>query len=234
MEKNENLRLWEKVRAVPQEAKKPILGGRLKGKTDINPMWRIKVLTEAFGICGFGWYPKIIKSWIENSPQTNEISAFVEIELYIKDSAADQWGCISATGGSSFVAQEKNGPYMSDECFKMAYTDAISVACKMLGIGADVYWSEDATKYNKEEQQNKVTQANKQQTKAQQPKPAAAKSGTVDKTLISIPQAKRMFAIAKGSEEIVRQVLDEYGYTHSKDVARDDYDAICNAIAELV
>ena len=31
---------------------------------------------------------------------------------------------------------------------KMALTDAISVACKSLGIGADVYWNKDNTKYN--------------------------------------------------------------------------------------
>jgi hypothetical protein len=49
-----NLEIYEKVRAVPQEAQKPISGGRLSGKTDINPMWRIKVLTETFGVCGFG------------------------------------------------------------------------------------------------------------------------------------------------------------------------------------
>jgi hypothetical protein len=29
----------------------------------------------------------------------------------------------------------------------MAYTDAISVCCKLLGMGADVYWSGDRTKY---------------------------------------------------------------------------------------
>lgn len=50
-----NLDLYEKVRQVPQEAQKTIGGGRLKGMTDINPMWRIKTLTEHFGICGVGW-----------------------------------------------------------------------------------------------------------------------------------------------------------------------------------
>ena len=29
----------------------------------------------------------------------------------------------------------------------MALTDAISVACKLIGIGANVYWEKDATKY---------------------------------------------------------------------------------------
>ena len=61
--------------------------------------------------------------------------------------------CIYGTGGSSFVAQEKNGPYMSDECFKMALTDAISVAAKALGIGADVYFDQDRTKYSGDEGQ---------------------------------------------------------------------------------
>lgn len=51
----DNLELYNKVRNVPQEAKKEIKGGRLKGMTDINPMWRIKTLTEQFGICGMGW-----------------------------------------------------------------------------------------------------------------------------------------------------------------------------------
>ena len=40
----ENMSLYNRVRQVPEEAKKPFDTGRFKG-TDINPMWRIKVLT---------------------------------------------------------------------------------------------------------------------------------------------------------------------------------------------
>ena len=47
-----------------------------------------------------------------------------------------------------FVAKEKSGLYTSDECYKMALTDAISVACKALGMGADIYWQSDRTKYD--------------------------------------------------------------------------------------
>lgn len=36
-----NLDLYEKVRSVPDSAKKTINGGRTSGMTDINPMWRI-------------------------------------------------------------------------------------------------------------------------------------------------------------------------------------------------
>ena len=50
-----NLEIYNKVAAVPKNAQKTITAGRLKGMTDINPMWRIKMLTEIFGMCGAGW-----------------------------------------------------------------------------------------------------------------------------------------------------------------------------------
>ena len=46
---SDNMRIYNAVREVPKEARKPITAGRLKGMTDINPMWRIKKLTELFG-----------------------------------------------------------------------------------------------------------------------------------------------------------------------------------------
>ena len=142
----ENMDLYNAVRSVPADAQKPIQAGRLKGRTDINPMWRIKVMTELFGPCGIGWKYEITKQWLETGAN-GEISAFCNINLYIKDK--ENWSeAIPGTGGSSFVAKEKSGLYTSDECFKMALTDAISVACKALGVAADVYWDKDSTKYN--------------------------------------------------------------------------------------
>ena len=141
----DNLQIYNAVRTVPENAQREIGAGRLKGKTDINPMWRLKVLTEQFGPCGIGWKYEITRQWLETGAK-DEISAFCNILLYIKFNG--QWGeGIPGTGGSSFVANERNGPYTSDECYKMALTDALSVACKALGIAADVYWQKDATKY---------------------------------------------------------------------------------------
>jgi hypothetical protein len=141
-----NLDIYNKVRVVPPTAKKDIPGGRLKGMTDINPMWRIKVLTETFGLCGIGWKYEILEERLEDAKINNEIAAFVRINLYVKVDGA--WSdAIPGTGGSSFVVKETKGPYVSDECFKMALTDALSVACKALGVGADVYWDKDKTKY---------------------------------------------------------------------------------------
>lgn len=141
-----NLVIYDKARSVPANAQKPIKGGRLSGKTDINPMWRLKLLTELFGPCGIGWRYEIVDKRLEPAP-TGEIAAFVDINLYVKQDG--EWSqAIPGTGGNMFVAKEKNGPYVSDECFKMALTDAISVSCKALGVGADIYWESDTTKYN--------------------------------------------------------------------------------------
>ena len=143
----ENLAIYNAVRSVPESAKRQIGAGRLKGKTDINPMWRLKTLTEQFGPCGIGWKYVITDKRLEQGAN-GEVAAFLDIDLFVKVDGA--WSeAIPGTGGSAFVAKEKNGPYTSDECFKMALTDAISVACKALGFGADVYWEADRSKYDK-------------------------------------------------------------------------------------
>lgn len=148
-----NLELYDKFRQVPETAKKNISGGRLQGMTDINPMWRIKTLTEEFGVCGFGWYYEIVDQWLETAMAKDEITANVKINLYVKQ--GDEWSKpIVGIGGSMLVANEKKGLYVNDECYKMALTDAISVACKSLGIGADVYWNKDNTKYNDSKKEN--------------------------------------------------------------------------------
>lgn len=143
----ENLEIYNKLRECPTEAIKPINAGRLKGMSDINPMWRIKALTEVFGPCGIGWWYTIDKQWLEhgNGP---EVAAFCNITLFYKWGGEESHG-IPGTGGSGFVKVEKNGPYTSDECFKMALTDAISVAAKALGAAANIYWQQDRTKYDR-------------------------------------------------------------------------------------
>lgn len=143
----ENLTIYNLSRSVPQQAQSSIIGGRLKGMTDINPMWRIEKLTEIFGVCGFGWYYEITKQWTELGVD-GIVCCFTNINLYIKDKDTNEWSKpIQGTGGSSFISKEKNGLYTSDECYKMSLTDAISVACKALGFGADIYFSKSETKY---------------------------------------------------------------------------------------
>ena len=83
----------------------------------------------------------------------DEITANVNINLYVK--VDGEWSKpIPGIGGSMLVASERNGLYVNDECYKMALTDALSVACKSLGMGADVYWQSDNTKYNDSKSDN--------------------------------------------------------------------------------
>ena len=154
----ENLYIYEKTRSVPGNALKPITAGRLKGMTDINPMWRIKVLTETFGVCGIGWKTQIVRTWLDEGAD-GEVTANVEILLYVKVDGAWSEG-IPGIGGSKLISKEKNGLYTDDECYKKAHTDAISVACKALGVGADIYWNEN-TKYSGYNDNNAPTQPSK-------------------------------------------------------------------------
>lgn len=138
-----NLSIYESVRAVPQEAMKAFNNGSFSG-TDINPMWRIKKLTEMFGPCGIGWYYEVTSERSETHADVT--MAIVDLNLYVKHDG--EWSKpIYGTGGNLLVKQTKQGLKPSDEGYKMALTDALSVACKALGIGADVYFQADKTKY---------------------------------------------------------------------------------------
>lgn len=140
----DNLKFYNQFRSVPAEAQKTIQAGKLKGFTDINPMWRIKMLTEVFGACGTGWYTGDVKMWVENS--AGESAAFCSLNLYVKREG--EWmSPIFGIGGSK-LSGKGVGDGINDEAFKMAYTDALSIACKNLGMAADIYFANDRTKYN--------------------------------------------------------------------------------------
>lgn len=57
---------------------------------------------------------------------------------------------------------------------------------------------------------------------------ATDQDGTISKA-----QAKRMFALAKGDADIVRKVLEEYGYERSDQVKKIKYDEICTKIEAM-
>lgn len=151
-----NLDFYNSWRTAPQNALKPITAGNLKGKSDINPQWRIQVLTEKFGPVGFGWYTKITEHWTDTEVINGitERVAWVRIELYVKHPETSEWSAaIEGIGGSKYAGMGR-GKELNDETFKMAETDAISVACKKLGIAADVYWDATNTKYTATQQDN--------------------------------------------------------------------------------
>lgn len=153
-----NLYFWNKYKEVPANALKDFDNGNFKG-TDINTIWRMKCLTEYFGMCGVGWYYDIINISHEKIPEAQTILTFAEIKLYIKVDGEWSKG-ITGVGGNKMLSYVKSRDYYkaSDEATKMAVTDAIGNACRNLGIGADVYWANDKTKYTDNETVSKTPQ----------------------------------------------------------------------------
>lgn len=153
MNKEENLKIYEELRVVPEIAQKKFNNGSFSG-TDINPMWRIKKMTEIFGMCGIGWYYDVVERSIVETDDTK--SAFIAIKLYIKVNG--EWSMpIYGEGGNCFKMVTKKGETrVSDEAFKMALTDAVSNATKQLGLGADIWFEPDKTKYT-QNSERKIT-----------------------------------------------------------------------------
>ena len=190
----ENLKFYEAGAEVPANAKKTITGGDLNGKTDINPMWRIKKLTEMFGPVGLGWKPTIKRLWLEER-LGDEVIANAEITLQVKYNGIDgEWSDpIPGVGGNKALKKDKRGEVCNDEAYKMALTDAISVACKLIGIGANVYWEKDATKYTgRQETSNKPSNS-----------PAEAREARPNQ------RAERTRNEAQGGEQAARTQADE-------------------------
>jgi hypothetical protein len=51
-----------------------------------------------------------------------------------------------------------------------------------------------------------------------------------DSNLISQPQQKRLFALAKGNAELVKEVLGRHNYTKSSEITRSEYEGIAKEI----
>ena len=134
----DNMSIYNSLCTPPNDALKPIGFGNLKGKSDINPQWRYEAVTNQFGACGVGWKYTIDSHWIQPIQQTGETMVYVMISFYYKD--GDKWSePIPAYGGDYLVKKDKNGIHGNDEAMKMAVTDALGTAMKMIGVAADVY-----------------------------------------------------------------------------------------------
>ncbi len=143
----DNMRFYNRVAEVPANAKKPIKGGRLSGFTDINPMWRIQMLTEMFGASGEGWTTQNVRYSTYENAQLKTVAVLCELELVYRLEDGTWSKPVYGVGGNTLVASESGGVRMDDDAWKKAYTDALSIACKALGFGANVYWKEGGTKY---------------------------------------------------------------------------------------
>ena len=202
------------------------MGGRLKGKTDINPQWRYEVMTEVYGPCGTGWKFSVDRLWTE--PGVNGVVfVFAQISLQVKE-GVDWSAPIPGIGGNQLVEKEKEGLHNNDEAYKMAITDALSTATKMLGVAADIYaglWG--GSKYI----DRTPGPANKTSAKAAE-KPQAAKDPAKWMTAWLAEASKLREQL--GNEAYYR-VLKEFDIDHAnqvqiRDKAKDIFTALTVAL----
>lgn len=145
---SDNLHIYKQVRSVPEDAQKPFESSWGKKLTEINGMWRIQKLTELFGPCGEGWFTEVTRQERVDFPN-GEVCVFTDINLYLKDTKSGRWSKpIRGTGGNRLVLKNADGLFIDDEAYKKAYTDALGIACKALGFGADIYWGRNDSKYD--------------------------------------------------------------------------------------
>ena len=137
---------WNNLCRVPLDRLKKIEFGNLKGKSDINPQWRIKAMTEVYGECGAGWSHRLVEKDI--IPGANgEVLVFMQVAVRVGENDD-----VTGLGGSNIIVKNKHGLNSNDEAFKMAYTDALGTALKSLGVASEIYEGNyDGTKYKNNE-----------------------------------------------------------------------------------
>lgn len=136
-----NLEKWNQLARVPVSYLKTIQFGALKGKSDINPQWRYKAMTEVYGECGKGWNHRLSDVQIVDGAN-GEVLIFVEVKVWAGDKE------FTGVGGDKIVSKDKNGLRSNDEAMKMAYTDALGTALKYVGVASEIYEGNfDGSKY---------------------------------------------------------------------------------------
>ncbi len=126
--------LWDRLGKTDPAHTKPFQrSGGFKG-TSIKPIYSYRRMTEEFGPCGEGWGI--------NAP-TFQVVAGHEGEVLVYCTASIWYGTreqiVYGVGGDKAVVKQTSGLRGDDEAFKKAFTDGITNALKMIGVGADVH-----------------------------------------------------------------------------------------------
>ena len=155
MNMNEKFKLMARP---PKEALNTIQFGKLKGKSDINPQWRIEALTEVFGLCGVGWYYEILAVDYQDVVETGERMVYITIGIHVRQEDGTWSAPVIGIGGDFTIVRDKNGIHGNDEAFQMALTDALGKAAKCVGIANDIYRGKYDSKYGWRDEREKQRQ----------------------------------------------------------------------------
>lgn len=127
----ENMMIYDAVRAVPASAVKKISGGSYgaAGLSDINPQWRIERMTALFGPVGNGW------TWEPVEITEREGVLYGHVIVRYRKASGELSAPIHGYGGTKFGGRDDS------DIYKSTMTDAVSNALRYLGVGADVWYS---------------------------------------------------------------------------------------------
>lgn len=159
---SENTKLWDVLgRTDPAHTKAFTRGGGFKG-TALKPMWSYRRMTEEFGPCGTGWGVGEPSFQVVPGPE-GEVLVYCTASIWYGEDKATCFG----VGGDKVVGKNKYGLNSDDEAFKKAFTDAVTNALKLIGVGADIHMGMfDDSKYvntMREEFAEEPTKAEKRQ-----------------------------------------------------------------------
>lgn len=159
MTDKENLWFYRQLEQPSADALNAISGGKLKGKTDINPQWKIEKMTEVFGPCGVGWRAELVDVKFQTM-SNGEVLVFMQAALYIR--VDGDWSApVYGFGGDFAMCLEKGQLVCNDEATKMCWTDALGNAMKHLGVAANVWrkaGKNNGSKYSRPQQAQQPVQ----------------------------------------------------------------------------
>jgi len=152
----DNLHLWNQLKRTDPKATKPFARpGGFRG-TQIDPTWRLQMMTEAFGPVGKGWgYEQVDWTIAERMVFICARVWYLDPETGEKCWTGPQWG------GTEMVRRRNGIEAPDDECFKMSMTDAVGKCLLQLGLAADIYMGQfDDSKYREESEAYYAAKAN--------------------------------------------------------------------------
>lgn len=129
-----NTAIWDRLgKTDPAHVKGFKRAGGFSG-TAIKPMWSFRRMTEEFGACGKGW--GINEPSFQTVPGVEgEVLVYCTVSVW----HGQRENTVFGVGGDKAVTKNKYGLASDDEAFKKAFTDAITNALKLIGVGADVH-----------------------------------------------------------------------------------------------
>jgi hypothetical protein len=126
--------LWDRLGKTDPKHTKPFKRSGGFSGTSIKPIYSYRRMTEEFGPCGEGWGI--------NEPTFHVVTGS-EGEVLVFCTASIWYGTkdkiVFGVGGDKVVVKQSSGLRGDDEAFKKAFTDGVTNALKLIGVGADVH-----------------------------------------------------------------------------------------------